>query len=66
MKTVVDFEEFDSQRGYKVGTWVICNGFVGCIREMCAGQLRGMAVVALDRGQTCVSLSTLTPTTRPA
>ncbi len=44
---------------FKVGSQVICNGFNGSIREICTGKLTGMAVVALDRGQVCVSISEL-------
>ena len=46
----------------KVGQQVMCNGFLGFIREICAwsitessdGQSHGMVVVQLQSGQTCV------------
>jgi hypothetical protein len=43
----------------KVGQKVICNGYPGAIKEVCAGQLEGLVVVALDRGTVCVSQSEL-------
>ena len=38
---------------------VLCNGYEGTVTEVCTGQLKGMAVVRLDRGSVCVSISEL-------
>ena len=49
----------ERNEGVVVGARVICNGHVGVVREVCEGQLKGLAVVRLERGQVCVDVSEL-------
>lgn len=48
----------------RVGQRVLCNGFIGAIRQVHEGQLKGMADVQLDRGQVCVSIQELESASR--
>ena len=38
------------------GTTLFCNGYPGTVKEICTGQLKGMAIVRLGSGEVCVSL----------
>ena len=44
-----------------VGTKVICNGYDGAVREICTGQMYGMAIVHVPGGRTCVAITELAP-----
>lgn len=46
---------------FHVGQHVICNGYPGTIMEVCDGQLHGMVVVRLERGEVCVDASPVGP-----
>lgn len=41
------------------GIQLACNGYLGTVKEICTGQLRGMAVVKLKSGEACVAISEL-------
>jgi hypothetical protein len=43
----------------RAGTELFCNGYPGAVKEICTGQLKGMAVVRLASGEVCVSLHEL-------
>jgi hypothetical protein len=49
----------------EVGTKLQCNGYPGTVTEICSGQLTGMAVVRLDSGDVCVSISELKQFNKP-
>jgi len=38
------------------GTELFCNGYPGKVKELCTGQLEGMAIVRLAGGDVCVSI----------
>lgn len=42
----------------KLGTKVICNEFEGVVIELCSWD-KNLVVVRLNRGEVCVSISTL-------
>lgn len=43
-----------AKQAYTVGQRVLCNGYVGVVRVVCAGQLVGMYEVRLPSGTVCV------------
>ena len=45
----------------EIGQQVICNGYPGTIKEICAWTNNKMAVVRLERGETCVDIGELSP-----
>jgi len=47
----------------KVGDYVRCNGQPGRVKEICRGQLKGMAVVQLHSGAVCVDVEDVKPET---
>lgn len=40
----------------KPGIQLACNGYLGTVKEVCTGDLAGMAVVRLKSGEACVSI----------
>jgi hypothetical protein len=45
-----------TEKQFKLGDPVMCNGYPGTISRICEGQLAGMVEVRFPRGTVCVSV----------